>query len=209
MPNNTTNHAITYSNTTQVEPLTNSFNDPILKKNYGERSRKLRAEQVFNQITLKERFSSWTFCFRVLHNQVFPTGAIKSECNRPDLFLHVLIWMGFTRANVVVFGQSVLYWKVSVLRTETAKIVTHLNGFLQTEKVINFFSTSNFSHFETSSCSEKPNQTLFFPKQKKSFFPYTYRYPKKRCLEKSQKLRWKAHTYTCKYYKTFSQKDIG
>ena len=121
----------------QVELLTNSFNDPILKKKkkYQERSRKLRAEQVFNQITLEERFSSRTFCFRVLHNQVFPTGSIKSECNGPDLLLHVLTWMGFTRANVVIFSQSVLYWKVSVLRTET----THLSGFLQTEKVINFF----------------------------------------------------------------------
>ena len=56
----------------------------------------------------------------------FPTGSIKSECNRPDLLLHVLTWMGFTRANVVVFGQSFLYWKVSVLRTKTDKIVTHL-----------------------------------------------------------------------------------
>ena len=130
---------ILFSNTTQVELLTNSFNDPILKKKkYQERSRKLRAEQVFNQITLEERFSSRTFCFRVLHNQVFPTGSIKSECNGPDLLLHVLTWMGFTRANVVIFSQSVLYWKVSVLRTETAKIVTHLSGFLQTEKVIFF-----------------------------------------------------------------------
>ena len=187
---------ILFSNTTQVELLTNNFNDPILKKKkkYQERSRKLRAEQVFNQITLEERFSSRTFCFRVLHNQVFPTGSIKSECNGPDLLLHVVTWMGFTRANVVIFSQSVLYWKVSVLRTETAKIVTHLSGFLQTEKVINFFFTSNFSHLETSSCLEKPDQTLFFPKQKKSFFPYTYRHPKKCCLEKSQKLRWKAYT---------------
>ena len=159
---------ILFSNTTQVELLTNSFNDPILKK---ERSRKLRAEQVFNQITLEERFSSRTFCFRVLHNQVFPTGSIKSECNGPDLLLHVLTWMGFTRANVVVFSQSVLYWKVSVLRTETAKIVTHLSGFLQTEKVINFFFTSNFSHLETSSCLEKPDQTLFFSETDEIFFP--------------------------------------
>ena len=161
---------ILFSNTTQVELLTNSFNDPILKKKkYQERSRKLRAEQVFNQITLEERFSSRTFCFRVLHNQVFPSGSIKSECNGPDLLLHVLTWMGFTRANVVIFSQSVLYWKVSVLRTETAKIVTHLSGFLQTEKVINFFFTSNFSHLETSSCLEKPDQTFFFRNRRNLF----------------------------------------
>ena len=99
---------------------------------------------------------------------------------------------GFTRANVVVFGQSVLYWKVSVLGTETAKIVTHLNGFLQTEKVINFFSTSNFSYFETSCCSEKPNQTLFFPKQNKSFLPHTNRHTKKCCLEKISETKMKS-----------------
>ena len=116
---------------------------------------------------------------------------------------------GFTRANVVVFGQSVLYWKVSVLRTETAKIVTHLNGFLQTEKVINFFSTSNFSYFETSCCSEKPNKPYFSRNRINLFCLTLIDIQRNVVWKKSQKLRWKAFTYTCKYYKTFSKKDKG
>ena len=53
----------------------------------------------------------------------------------------------------------------------------------------------------------KLTKPYFFPKQKKSLFPFTFQQRKKCCLEKSQKLWLKAYTNSCKYYKTFSRKD--
>ena len=112
---------ILFSNTTEVKLLRNSFTIQFSQKCYQERSRKLRAEQVFNQITLEERFSSRTFCF-----EFCITRSFRLALSKVNVIDQISCFMFWPCANVVVFGQSVLYWKVSVLRTKTAKTVTRL-----------------------------------------------------------------------------------
>ena len=81
---------ILFSNTTEVELLRNSFNEPIVPKMLPGKITETKSRTSFQPNYLRRAIFFTNFLFRVLHNQVFPTGSIKSECNRPDLLLHVL-----------------------------------------------------------------------------------------------------------------------
>ena len=69
---------------------------------------------------------------------------------------------------IVVFYQSVLYWKVSVLRTKqmTAKVVTRLLLWINV-RVVFFKLKKSFIYF-----LRNLTKPYFFPKQKKSLYPY-------------------------------------
>ena len=82
---------------------------------------------------------------------------------------------------IVVFYQSVLYWKVSVLRTKqmTAKVVTRLLlwinvrvVFFKLKKSLIYFLLQILITLKQVPVKRNLTKPYFFPKQKKSLYPY-------------------------------------
>ena len=82
---------------------------------------------------------------------------------------------------IVVFYQSVLYWKVSVLRTKqmTAKLVTRLLlwinvrvVFFKLKKSLIYFLLQILIILKQVPVKRNLTKPYFFPKQKKSLYPY-------------------------------------